>query len=287
MSLVALAGVLAAVPSTASAYPNCGRSTVARDYLAQLKRVAPIKQVPTWEGPTSRQLPFAPPGLHLRVIGVGLIVGSGEVGFTLDNFLGARRLDWIIESELVKVTAKGRAIQSLGVKRRGIGTFKGDTVIELLHRVSAAPAYYRIDIRFVRRDTDLIVGQYSSYTRVMKPRVDLRVRIDTPAVAPGEVARATLLNLGTVPLITPSYDYGFSVQAFTGERWMHVPDNPPRRSPKPRREWAFSAGLENHSCLRYLVPSDQAPGALFRFVSFGVEGENSMLAAEFLVVPSS
>jgi hypothetical protein len=282
---IALGGILA-IPSVSFAYPSCGHSTVARDYLAQVKKAAPIKEVPKLVDPTSRQLPFAPPGLRLEAIGNDLIVGSSKVGFSLSNPFGPlRRLDWIVESELVKVSARGRTIQSLGVKRRGIGSIQDDAAVDLLHRVSATPAYYRADIRLFRKGTDRILGQYSSYARVMRPRVDLRVKIERSTVAPGELARATLLNLGTVPLITPSYDYGFSVQAFIGERWIHVPDNPQRRIPKRMGPWTLSAGMENRDCLRYLVPSDQVPG-LFRFIFNGAETKTETLAAEFQVVPS-
>lgn len=282
---VALGGVLVAVPSVSFAYPGCGHSTVARDYLAQVKRAAPIREVPKLGDPSSRQLPFAPTGLRLQVSGIDLMIKSSEVGFSLDNFFGARRLDWIVESELVKVNAQGEDIKSLGVKRRVIGTFKGGTVINLLHRVSANPAYYRVDIRFFHKGADRVLGQYSSYARVMKPRVDLRVKIERFTVVPGEVARASLWNLGTVPLITPSYTYGFIVQTFTDEGWIGVPDNPPRRIPKLLRPWMLSAGMENRGCLRYLVPSDQAPG-LFRFVSYGAETDDVSLIAEFQVASS-
>jgi hypothetical protein len=280
--LVTLGGMLAVVPSVAFAYPECGHLTVARDYLAQVKRAAPIKELPELGDPMSKQLPFAPPGLRLQAVGSGLIVESSQVGFSLSSpFRTLRRLEWIVESELLKVSARGRVIQSFGIKRRSIESVQDYAAINFMHRVSATPAYYRADIRIFRKGTNRILDRYSSYARVMKPRVDLRVKIDTFAVAPGEFARATLLNLGTVPLVTPSYDYGFGVQAFTGEGWINVPDNPRRRIPKRTGPWTLSAGLADRGCLRYLVPNDQAPG-LFRFAGYGATGT---LAAEFQVEP--
>lgn len=286
MCLLALVGIVSAafwVPPTAAS-TNCGG--VVRDYLAQVKRVAPIKEVPEFKDPTSRQLPFAPPGLHLGVIGTNLIVESSEVGFSLRNSLGPQHLDWIVESELVEVSARGRDLRSLGVRRRGIGTFRTDVGIRFLHRIfSPRPAYYRADIRFFRKGTDRPLGQYSFYVRMMKPRVDLRVRIERSTVAPGEFARATLLNLGTVPLITRSYDFGFKVQAFTGEKWNTVPDNPPRRVRKRLSRWVLPAGTAERCRLRYLVPSDQPPG-LFRFIAYRVATGTDTLIAEFQVVAS-
>ena len=286
MLAVALGGIVAVSPSVSSAYPGCGDSTVVRDYLAQVKRAAPIKEVPEFDDLTSRQLPFAPPGLRLVAIESGLIVESKEVGFRLSNAMGPQRLDWIVESELVEVSARGRDLRSLGVKRRGIGTFRAHVGISSLHRIfSPTPAYYRADVRFYRKGTDRPLGQYSFYVRMMKPRVDLRVRIDTPTVSPGQFAKATLLNLGTVPLVTRSYDYGFGVQAFTGERWIRVRDNPSRRIPKRLGHWVLPAGVEDRCRLRYLVPSDQPPG-LFRFIAYEGQTGTDTLIAEFQVAAS-
>lgn len=256
-----------------------------RDYLAQVKRAAPIKEVPEFDDLTSRQLPFAPPGLRLVALESGLTVESKEVGFNLRNSLGPRHLDWIVESELVEVSARGRDLRSIGVKRRGIGTFRAHVGISFLHWVPAATGYYRADVRFYRKGTDRPLGQYSFYVRMMKPRTDLRVRTETPTVAPGQFAKATLLNLGTVPLITRSYDFGFKVQEFTGEKWITVPDNPPRRVPKRLSRWVLSAGNAERCRLRYLVPNDQPPG-LFRFIAHTVETGTDTLIAEFQVVAS-
>jgi|GEM_PF-6698398 len=277
---VALAGMLAAIPSVSSAYPNCGYSTVARDYLASLKH-APIQ-----EAPETGELEFAPPAIHLEATGDRLVVGSDWVGFSLTNGApGSRKLDLIVESELVKVSARGKALSSLQTKRRSVGTIRSDAAKNFLHKISAIPAYYRVDIRFFRKGSDRALGEYSFYTRVMKPRVDVRVRIETPTASPGEMAKATLLNLGTISLVTPSYDYGFGVETFTGSEWILVPDNPRRLIPKRKGPWALAPGAESRGCLRYLVPSDQAPG-LFRFVTYGgrAEPDIGMLAAEFQVV---
>lgn len=283
---VALGGLLAAFPSVSSAYPGCGHSTLVRDYLAQVKRAAPIKEVPEFEDSTFERLPFAPPGLRLEAIGGGLIVESSEVGFGLSNSLGPRHLDWIVESELVEVSARGWDLRSLGVRRRGIGTFRADVGMRFLHWVPAVPGYYRADISFHRKGTNRPLGQYSFYVRMMRPRVDLRVKIERPTVAPGEMAKATLLNFGTVALTTRSYDYGFNVQEFTGEKWISVPDNPLRRIPKRMGPWTLAAGRENRGCLRYLVPSDQPPG-LFRFIARRAETKTETLIAEFQVVAGS
>jgi hypothetical protein len=279
MSLIVLGGILASAlcaPSAASGL--CGHTTLVRNYLAQVEGSTPVKEVPI-----SGQLSFAPKSFHLDAIGKGMLVGSSQVGFRLHNrSTEARRLNLVAESELVKVTARGRVITGLGIKRRSIGSIQGDRALSLSYRVPASPAYYRIDIRFFRKGMDQGFGRYSFYARVMKPSIDLRVRIVSSTVGPGEVARAIILNLGTVPLIARSYDYGFSVQRYAGEKWIFVPDNPRRLVPKRMGPWTLGAGMKNHGCLRYLVPADQASG-LFRFVFSGSEAARGILAAEFHV----
>ena len=281
--VVALASACSVFPCAGFAYPACGQSSVARDYLAQIKREAPITEVPRSGELPFGKMPQAPTGMRLEAIGSTPIVDSGEVGFSLSNpATDRRRLDWTVESELVKVNARGRTIESLGIKRRRIGVVQESASRKFLFRVAAMPAYYRTDIRFVAKGTKPPLGEYSAYVRVMRPRVDLRVKIDSRSVAPGEVASATVLNLGTVPLVTRTYDFGFAVQAFTGEKWIRVPDNPQRRIPKRLGPWTLSPGAENRGCLRYLVPNDQAPG-LFRFIAIGEEAKSETLAAEFQV----
>jgi hypothetical protein len=260
----------------------CGGAHTARDFLASLK-AAPIQ-----EAPETGELPFAQPAMNLEALGGGLIVGSDWFGFALTNEArGARKLGLTVESELTRVSARGRELASLQTKRRELGVLDSESPENFLHKVARTPAYYRVDIRFFRKDADRALAEYSVYARVMKPRVDLRVRIDTPVVSPGEMARATLLNLGTVPFVTPRYGYGFVVEAFTGQDWIFMPDNPQRLTPKRLGPWSLEPGTEDRTCLRYLVPSDQAPG-LFRFVTYGTgaEPDIDMLAANFQVVPS-
>lgn len=278
--LVGLLGLAtsASAAQAASVEPlTCGHTRMVRDFLKPLERMAPIH-----EPPISGKLPFAPRGMNLKARGIGLIVGGGLVGFALsdDAIEQIRHLDWIVETELARVDRRGEVVSRLGAKRRVLGSIEGNSIEDILHRVSGKPAFYRLDISFFRRGTHQLLGKYSTYSRVMRPRVDFRVVIETPTVVPGELATAKLINLGNVPIEGYSYDFGFNVQAFTGARWVYVPENPPRGHTRKRVQ-ILPAGTENRGCLRYLVPTGQAPG-LFRFVAQGAQGE-VLLAAEFEV----
>jgi len=229
-------------------------------------------------------MPFAPKGLRLEVDRGGLVAGEGWVGFGLrDEAIQHRRqLDWIVESELSRVSSRGRVLSSVDVKRQRIGSIEASNIKSFLHHVSG-PAYYRVDIRFFRLGTGRLLGEYSTYARVMRPRINLRVAVDNPSVLPGSLVTARLINLGTVAFRAPTFVYGFVVQRFTGETWTLVPENPPReRGEKVRKViQRLGPGMELRDCLRYLVPVGQVPGQ-FRFISFGLERE-PLVAAQFEV----
>jgi hypothetical protein len=266
-------------PRTASA---CGSKIVVRDYLKPLDRMLPIQ-----EPSASGKMPFAPKTMKLSVSGGQLIANNGSVGFGLrdEAFNHRHRLDWIVETELFKVNRRGKVITSLEVKRRRVVSIYGNRIRDFLHRLSGGPAFYRVDIRFLRRGTGRVIGTYSTYARVVKARPQLQMQIKSPTVLPGEYARATLVNLGTVPIEFRSWNYGFRVSAFLENQWRTVPHNPPMLVPKRlRRPYFLPAGTETRGCLRYLVPSDQAPG-LFRFSTLGRYGENwtKLVQAEFEV----
>lgn len=279
MSLVGLLGLVlgATTPPAAALEPvSCGHTTVVRDFLKPLKGMLPLHKPPI-----SEQLPFGPKGLRFNAIGTGLVVGSGTIGFSIrdEAIQQTRHLNWIVTTTLSKVDRKGRVVADLGSIQRRVVSAQGNDIPPFVHEVSGAPAYYRVDISFSHLETDRQLGRYSIYARVMQRVMDLRVTAENSIVRSGEVARATLTNLGTIPIASVSYDYGFEVQAFTGERWIGVPESPQRGSVLKRKQ-VLPPGTKNRGCLRYLVPPDQAPG-LFRFVARDTRG--GLLTAEFEV----
>jgi hypothetical protein len=211
--------------------------------------------------------------MRLGVAGERLIVGGGQLGFALrDEAVDQlRRLNWIVETKLVRLNRRSEAIARLGVKRRRLVSIEGNVIRPFLHRVPDKPGYYRVDIRFLRRGTGRLLGAYSTYARAVRARTELRMELETPAVFPGEYARAYLLNLGTTPIEFSSRRSASGVQAHTAGKWRPVPPNPPIRELKLRRRlYILAAGTKTPIC--YLVKDDQAPG-LFRFSTRGLRAE--------------
>lgn len=220
------------VPTAHGADPREGNfcsARLAKDYLQPLSRMAPITRVPG-----SGKLPFGPSGLRLEARGGRLVVGPGLVGFGIsDEAVGqVRRLNWDLSLRLVKVDARGGQLAIRGVKRRRIGSVRGNQNHELLLPVSGSPGYFRVDIAFRHSRSRRFLGEFSNYVRVVRPRVDARLLLSAPVVHRGEAISARLANFGTENLWSGSPDWGFSVQRFEGADWIALPAGlPSRRKP--------------------------------------------------------
>jgi len=260
-ALAACMCLLALLQANAAHGSSCGKTRVVRDYLAPLAKMPPVHPVPALGN-----LPFGPAGLSLEP-GTELVVGGGYIGFRFrDKAVSQRRkLGWQIEATLMKVNAAGKVIGVLQSSGRRFVSVMGSNIGSFTFEVSSNPAYYRVDISIHELKTQRLLGSFSQYARAMRPRTDLRVQIEQPAVTPGQTARARLINLGTVGAGAAAYDFGFNVRRFDGARWVTVPDNPSRgRVPKIKQY--LGPGTENRGCLRYLVPEGTPPG-LYRFQS--------------------
>ena len=270
--------------STTREPASCGVNKVVHDFLQPFERMVPIRGLPT-EG----KMPFGPKGLRLELLGGRLLVGGGEVGFGFrdEAIEQRRRLGWLVTTTLSRVSAKGRVIASLDTKRHYLGAVQGNRIKALIHSVPGNPAFYRIDVSFTDRVSGRPLGRYNAYLRVVRPRFNLKVVVEEPTVQPGEMARARLINAGTLQVVTPAYDYGFAIQKHDGASWVTVPDNPPRGR-VPKRMQVLVPGAENRGCLRYRVPEGEPPGR-FRFVARvgkSLQGiQPVFLSAGFEVVP--
>lgn len=251
---------------------SCGRTSVVRDFLAPFAKMAPIREVPS-----SGKLPFGPKGLKLHSW-AGLLAGPGSAGFWFSDeaFEHQRNLQWRVESSLFRVNRTGKIRSKIATQNRRLTVVDVNDLRGFLFDPPESPGFYRVDIRISSLVSNRELGAYSEYVRVMRPRIDLRVKIERSTVAPGQTARARLANFGTVPVSSPSYVFGFTVRRFDGSQWVYVPENPPRGRVRKRMQ-ILGPGQENRECLRYLVPMDQPPGE-YRFQSGGLIAEFEVVA---------
>jgi len=230
----------------------CQRNPV-KDYLAAVKQVVPLHEVPV-----SRKLPFAPQGLLVYAYPESPLVGRGAVGFGIaDEAVNwPRHLDWIVSASLSRVSAKGRVLKVIRRKTRRIGTRRLNINENLGPRfaVPGAPAYYRVDISFKTFRGD-VLGTYAEYSRVMKPRFDVDMRINDSVVEPGQVLRARLENLGTEPVLA---ELDVSVEKREGPEWRSVARVNNRGRVVDAR--AFVYGGYAGRCFAYRIPRDAGEG---------------------------
>jgi hypothetical protein len=261
-------------PPSFGASASCGRTSVVRDFLAPLSKMAPIRRVPS-----SGKLPFGPAGLKLSS-GSQLVVGTGSAGFSFSDeaIEQQRNLQWRVEASLFRVDRSGRIRSTVAMQTRRLGVVEGNGIKGFLFDIPGSPAFYRVDLSIRTLEGNRILGTFSEYVRVMRKRSNLRVVVDEPTVvARGQTAHARLINLGTVPLESASYVFGFKIRRFDGSSWVFVAENPPR-GPVPKRMQILPPGRENLGCLRYRVPDD-APAGKYRF-------QAGKLVAEFEVTSS-
>lgn len=261
----------------------CGART-AKDYLRPLAMMAPIHHVPT-----SGKLPFAPAGLTLEPRGGALAVGGGPVGFGFsDDAIGqVRHLNWNVLAQLHEVNARGALVTILGAKRRRIGSMQGDKIKDLLFQLPARPAFYRVDILFRHIRTGHVLGEFSNYVRVVRPRFDAGLITSLSVVHWGEVVSTRLANFGTETISSISPDWGFAVQRFDGQEWVPAASNPAPKKQKPLVQKLTAGQMDD--CVHFRVSSSEEPGryrfsmVVSRSQSAGPEGRAVPVNAEFEV----
>jgi hypothetical protein len=251
-------------------------ATLVRDYLKPLHKFPPVRHVPN-----SGRLPFGPKGLLLRVIGNGLRVGPGPIGFVFtDEAVGrSRRLNWTITTELLRLSSPDQPIL-IETKKRHVSVSTASKINGQRFSVSGSPDFYMVRIEF-EDHAGRRLGIYSEYFRVVRPTFIARLGLNRARIEAGQTLFIRIENLGTEAILPAS---GFGVERYDGERWLDVGriQNPKLR---PRLREVVPAGQVGQ-CVQYLVP-DEPSAARYRITNDIVRanGERRMLRAEFEVEP--
>lgn len=207
-----------------SSYRSFCEDSIVRDYEAILRRM-PRVHAP----PPSGRLPFAPVNMYFEKLPRSSLVASDAGGtragfaFSVPSGRDRRfRLDWVIDSRLVKVDFQGREKKVIRSDRTSVGAVASDGIDDLTvsFGIGPRPAIYRFETIF-RKTTGERVAKYGWYIRVL-PRTTSSVQlgVEKPIYQVNDSVLFRLENFSTKRI---SYGLPFSLEHLSGASWVEHP----------------------------------------------------------------
>lgn len=215
---ISVALLLASSCTTLLVAPSAWAGEAADTFCqAELLRAyeAPLQGLPrTRESPSGGTLGWASKRLYFHRENDGVVVGGEPILYDLalgGAKYGDLRLDWKVESELVRIDPHGRP-REVAMRRveRVDGMAPGDKR-SLGFRGSPRPGLYRYDISFAKGDDRL--ARYSDYYRVVRRSTDVRLALNGSTFQPGERILAKVENFGTELIL---YGVAFRLEQYDG-----------------------------------------------------------------------
>jgi hypothetical protein len=244
--------VLAAVgggPSTAAASettePAFCKSEVLHDYLAPLKQMPKLRELPYR---ARGEIRFR--GAYIGASGPSLAVSGGSAGYQLQWDTNPR---WTISVTFAQVNSRGKVIRWMGERRFRLGRLAPATIVEPHIALPGAPATYRTTL-VIRSHSGRKLAMFGNYYRVVKPRVDARLVPDAAIHRPGDTLFARLENPGATVVL---FGAEFFVEKLEGEDWVPAPEAP---GPFPTGLQFVAAGVTSRHCTIFPIPASMPAG---------------------------
>jgi hypothetical protein len=257
-----------------------------QDYERVLDRMPSVRRPPL-----ERDLPFGPRNMSIyQSASSRVIVGRGGFGYAFfDETYGVRRevrLFWDVTATLSKISRRGQVLRQVDSTRQSFGVVR--QVDDLSFWLDTPPglALYRYDIEFRDSRSGDLLGAYSEYLRVVKPKYKVGIAAGRRVFRSGQLAFARVENRGT---IWAFFGLPYGVQRYEGGGWTGVPLFV-QKPGEPQVVWPaiglIMQGGHSGWCMAYRIPADAKPGR-YRFVkSIGrldSRGRGRTYAAEFRV----
>jgi hypothetical protein len=247
VAMILLACQLTFGPGAATAATCAAGKTV--DYLE------PVRGLPRQHSvPADGHLAFAPK--HLLFTGPAPLLVSGnpfEVVVGSDAPKASYRLGWTITLTVTRVDAAGRPVSLIAKKTRRL--FARYAFSRRPVRLAASGlvgrGLYRSDIAISRRGGRSV--RFRQYSRVVVPRVDVRLHLGQSDYHAGETVGARLENRGTVGI---TYGPGLQLESWNGAQWAPVPGTPAWFPPSAIELSAGAVG----ECEPLSLPVELSPG---------------------------
>jgi|GEM_PF-6394023 len=248
---------------------------VIRDYERVLRRLPPITARPRKNG----SLPFGPRGIFVHELRRRIYVPGDADGQKvrfelLPDTPGGRvfNLDWIVKGRVRAIDRRGRSRGTVDRAKWKFGRVGAAKLLQTVFglRIPPRPGIYRAELTFDRGTTGRRIGRIAQYLRVVKPRVDARLRvIGDEVVPPGGVAHVQVENLGTRELLDGN---SYELMREEGGAWVPARDDANVGPAISIGSRSIYGGLSG-SCERVPIPSDAAAGR-YRVSRLVVVGSN-------------
>ena len=247
-ALLALAAIEVAVPGTGGASdtePAFCQQEVLHDYLAPLKRMPKLRELPYR---ARGEIRFR--GAYIGASGPSLAISGGSAGYQLQWDANPR---WTISVTFARVNSRGKVIRWMGERRFRLGPLAPATIVEPHIALPPAPAIYRTTL-VIRSHSGRKLAEFGNYYRVIRPRVDAHLVPDAPVHRPGETLFARLENPGPAIVL---FGVEFFVERLEGAGWVPAPGAP---GPFPAGRQFVAAGVTSRNCTAFPIPASMPPG---------------------------
>jgi hypothetical protein len=231
--------------ATSEPEPHFCETITLHDYLAPLKRMPKLRELPFRRRSETR---FH--GVYVGAAGPSLAVNGGRAGYQLQWDTNPR---WDVTVTVAEVSAGGKVVRQLGQRHLRLGSLAPALGTEPSFTMPGKPAFYRSTLA-IRSSSGRKLAEFGNYYRVIKPNVHVRLATDASTYRPGTTVFARIENPGAAFVL---FGDGYEVESLEGAGWTPAPELPgPFWTPL-----SFVApGTTGSHCLTVPIPTSTPAG---------------------------
>jgi hypothetical protein len=245
LTLLVLSLVGAPSPAAASEpEPPFCESTTLHDYLAPLKRMPKLRELP-YRGKAEPRFR----GVRIGAAGPSLAVNGGRAGYQLQWDTNPR---WDITVTFARVNSNGKVVQRIGQRRLRLGELAPAVIEEPSFAMPGKPAIYRTTL-VIRSPSGRKLAEFGNYYRVVRPAVHALLAPEDTVYLPGETLFARVENPGAAFVLAGAE---FTVEKLDGKIWAAA-ESP---GPFPAPLFFIAPGMAGGYCTVFPIPTSMPAG---------------------------
>ncbi|HEX3734955.1 MAG TPA: immunoglobulin-like domain-containing protein [Solirubrobacterales bacterium] len=208
--VLSLLGAPSIAAASESEPPFCEK-TVLRNYLAPLKRMPKLHELPFRRASENR---FR--GVYVSAAGPSLAVNGGKAGYQLQWDTNPR---WDVTLTFARVNGGGKVVEQLGQRHLRLGELGPALITEPGFTMPGKPATYRTTLA-IHSSTGRKLAEFGNYYRVIRPTVHVHLAPDATIYRPGITVFARIENPGAAFIL---FGDGYAIEALEGDSWVPAP----------------------------------------------------------------